>query len=48
LREREKQHPIESVGAHLRGMMSWLHRDSQKQARKPEPAQRPAAKVVNA
>jgi len=48
LREREKQHPIESVGAHLRSMMSWLHRDSQKQAMKPEPAQRPAAKVVNA
>jgi len=48
LRGQEKQHPIESVGAHLRSMMSWLHRDSQKQAIKPEPAQRPAAKVVNA
>jgi ketol-acid reductoisomerase len=24
LREKEKQHPIEIVGAQLRGMMSWL------------------------
>ncbi|MBV8051068.1 MAG: ketol-acid reductoisomerase, partial [Acidobacteriaceae bacterium] len=48
LRDREKQHPIESVGSHLRSMMSWLDRDSQKQAMKAEPAQRPAAKVVNA
>ena len=26
LREKEKQHPIEIIGAQLRGMMSWLSR----------------------
>jgi ketol-acid reductoisomerase len=44
LREREKQHPIEAVGTNLRGMMSWLQKD----AKKPGPAQKPQAQVVNA
>jgi len=44
LREQEKQHPIEAVGAKLRGMMSWLQKD----ARKPGGAQKPQARVVNA
>jgi ketol-acid reductoisomerase len=46
LREAEKKHSVESVGAELRGMMSWLEKDSPKQARKAgagEPKQ-----VVNA
>ena len=30
LRENEKQHPIEKVGAELRGMMSWLPKDGKK------------------
>src|SRR5438270_8619566 len=46
LREAEKKHQVESVGANLRGMMSWLQKDSGKQAIKAEPA--PAKKVVNA
>ena len=48
LREREKQHPIEQVGAQLRGMMSWLPKESQKEAKKTGTAERPAPKVVNA
>ena len=44
LREQEKQHPIEAVGAQLRGMMSWLQKD----AKKPGAAQKPQAQVVNA
>src|SRR5881396_847630 len=44
LREKEKQHQIEQVGAKLRGMMSWLQRDT----KKPGLAQKPEAKVVNA
>jgi ketol-acid reductoisomerase len=44
LREKEKQHQIEQVGAKLRGMMSWLQKD----AKKPGLAQKPEAKVVNA
>ena len=44
LREKEKQHPIEAVGAKLRGMMSWLQEDVQK----PGAAQKPQAQVVNA
>jgi ketol-acid reductoisomerase len=48
LREQEKQHPIESVGGQLRGMMSWLPQAAQKPERKPEVHARPAAKVVNA
>jgi len=48
LREQEKRHPIESVGARLRSMMSWLPKEVQKPAIKAETAERPAAKVVNA
>jgi ketol-acid reductoisomerase len=44
LREKEKQHQIEQVGAKLRGMMSWLQKD----AKKPGLASKPEAKVVNA
>jgi ketol-acid reductoisomerase len=44
LREAEKKHQVEEVGANLRGMMSWLQKDS-KQAQKAEPPQK---KVVNA
>jgi ketol-acid reductoisomerase len=47
LREQERQHPIEAIGARLRGMMSWLPKEEPKQI-KSEPATRPAAKVVNA
>jgi len=43
LREKEKQHPIEIVGAKLRGMMSWLP----KEAKKPAPSEKPK-QVVNA
>src|SRR6201987_3695224 len=46
LREAEKNHQVEKVGANLRSMMSWLEKDSSKQATKAEPAQ--AKKVVNA
>src|SRR5712691_5344051 len=46
LREAEKKHQVEEVGANLRGMMSWLQKDSGKQATKAEPA--PEKKVVNA
>jgi ketol-acid reductoisomerase len=46
LRETEKQHPVEAVGANLRSMMSWLEKDSAKQAQKTEPA--PKKQVVNA
>ena len=44
LREAEKQHPIEIVGAKLRGMMSWLPKEAKKSQPKPENE----AKVVNA
>lgn len=44
LREAEKQHPIEKVGAQLRGMMSWLPKESKKS----QPKQENEAKVVNA
>jgi len=44
LREKEKQHPIEAVGAELRGMMSWLQKD----VKKPRTPQKPQAQVVNA
>src|SRR5882672_3588288 len=37
LREKERQHPIEIVGAELRGMMSWLPKDGKKPAA-PKPA----------
>ncbi len=43
LREKEKQHPIEIVGAQLRSMMSWLPKDGKKPAESPAPKQ-----VVNA
>jgi ketol-acid reductoisomerase len=46
LRAAEKKHQVESVGANLRGMMSWLQKDSGKQATKAEPA--PKKQVVNA
>jgi ketol-acid reductoisomerase len=46
LREAEKKHPVEAVGANLRGMMSWLQKDSGKQAQKAEPT--PKKQVVNA
>ena len=44
LRDAEKKHPIEEVGAQLRGMMSWLHKD----AKKPKAAEKEEPKVVNA
>jgi ketol-acid reductoisomerase len=46
LRKKEQQHPIEIIGAQLRGMMSWLPgKDAKKPAEAPkqEPEQ-----VVNA
>src|SRR5437660_651272 len=43
LREAEKKHPIEEVGAKLRAMMSWLQKD----AKKATPAPREEPKVVN-
>jgi ketol-acid reductoisomerase len=42
LREAEKRHPVEEVGARLRAMMSWLPQSGKKSTEKPEP------KVVNA
>ena len=45
LREAEKQHPIEKVGAELRGMMSWLPKEAKK-TQQPKPETEP--KVVNA
>jgi ketol-acid reductoisomerase len=45
LREKEKQHPIEIVGAQLRGMMSWLPKEGKKPAETPKD---PTKKVVNA
>jgi ketol-acid reductoisomerase len=44
LREAEKRHQIEEVGAELRGMMSWLP----KEAKKAKSAPQPNAQVVNA
>jgi len=44
LRDKEKKHPIEEVGAKLRAMMSWLPKDSNKA----QPAEPPQSKVVNA
>jgi ketol-acid reductoisomerase len=38
LREKEKQHPIEIVGAQLRGMMSWLPGAEKKVAEAKKPA----------
>ena len=45
LREKEQQHPIEVVGAQLRGMMSWLPKAAKKPAQAPE---EPTKQVVNA
>jgi len=44
LREAEKHHPIEIVGAQLRSMMSWLPKESKKAA----PAPQEPKQVVNA
>jgi len=38
LREQEKQHPVEQVGAQLRDMMSWLKKGSTKKAAEPATA----------
>jgi ketol-acid reductoisomerase len=46
LREKEKQHQIEEVGARLRAMMSWLPAESKKTAA--QNTQAPKAEVVNA
>jgi len=43
LREKEKQHPIEVIGAQLRGMMSWLPKEGKKQ-----PAPESTKQVINA
>jgi ketol-acid reductoisomerase len=45
LREKEKQHPIEIVGAELRGMMSWLPKEAKKSAGAPT---QETKQVVNA
>ncbi|HET7207579.1 MAG TPA: ketol-acid reductoisomerase [Terriglobales bacterium] len=44
LRQKERQHQIEEVGTRLRGMMSWIPKESSKTAQQTEPA----AQVVNA
>ena len=46
LREKEKQHQIEEVGARLRAMMSWLPQESKKTTTQTAAAQ--TAQVVNA
>jgi ketol-acid reductoisomerase len=46
LREKEKQHQIEEVGAQLRAMMSWLPAENKKTAAQGTKA--PKAEVVNA
>jgi ketol-acid reductoisomerase len=46
LREKEKQHQIEEVGARLRAMMSWLPAEGKKAAAQTSHA--PKAEVVNA
>jgi len=46
LRENEKRHPIEIVGAELRGMMAWL---PGREAKKPVEAKKEDGKLaVNA
>jgi ketol-acid reductoisomerase len=45
LREKEKQHPIEIVGAQLRSMMSWLPQAGKKKAEAPKESTK---QVVNA
>jgi ketol-acid reductoisomerase len=44
LREKEQRHPIEIVGAELRGMMSWLPA----QKKKPEAPKPELSQAVNA
>ena len=44
LRDEEKKHPIEEVGAKLRAMMSWLPKESNQA----QPADRPQSKVMSA
>ncbi|HUD65306.1 MAG TPA: ketol-acid reductoisomerase [Candidatus Sulfotelmatobacter sp.] len=44
LREKEKKHPLEIVGAELRSMMSWLPKDG----KKPSDAPKEPKQVVNA
>jgi len=46
LREKEQQHPIEIVGAQLRGMMSWLPGQQAKKA--PEAKKEEIKQAVNA
>jgi ketol-acid reductoisomerase len=46
LRESERRHPVEEVGAELRGMMSWLRKDKDKQT--PKTAGEKSKQVVNA
>ena len=48
LREQEKSHPIEAVGAELRSMMSWLSQPGPKEAGKTDSPERPRPQVVNA
>ena len=43
LREKEKQHPVEAVGAKLRAMMSWLPKEARKSG-----AEKPKPQAVNA
>jgi ketol-acid reductoisomerase len=43
LREKEKQHPVEAVGAKLRAMMSWLPQGTKKSG-----AEKPKPRIVNA
>ena len=45
LREKEKQHPIEIVGAQLRGMMSWLPTTAKKPAETPSARAKAGAKA---
>jgi ketol-acid reductoisomerase len=45
LREKEQRHPIEIVGAQLRGMMSWLPQGAKKAAEAPKEQEK---QVVNA
>jgi ketol-acid reductoisomerase len=48
LREKEKQHPIEQVGAQLRSMMSWLQRPAEAKAVKPAGATTPSRTQASA
>jgi ketol-acid reductoisomerase len=48
LRESERRHPVEGVGAELRGMMSWLRKDKDKDKQAPKSAGEKSKQVVNA